>query len=89
MHEITLTLNDKERKEIAHIARVFAIQNGLAPVSLEKMATELLRSHLVLCRDCPGVLPSPKPVVRGKIARQGRIEGKGGVSLQDGVNAKA
>ena len=89
MHEITLTLSDKERKEIAHIARVFAIQNGLTPVSLEKMATELLRSHLVLCRDCPGVLPSTKPAPRGRVGRRGRMEGRGGVSLRDGINAKA
>lgn len=89
MPEITLTLNSKEEKEIEHIANDFARRHGLASVSLSEMATELLRSHLVLCRDCPGVLPSPKPVVRGKIARKGRIEGKGGVSLQDGVNAKA
>ncbi|MFW8636689.1 hypothetical protein [Cribrihabitans pelagius] len=89
MPEIGLTLNDKEEREIEHIARSFAAQHGLAPVSVGEMATELLRSHLVLCRDCPGVLPSPKPVVRGKIARKGRIEGKGGVSLKDGINAKA
>lgn len=89
MPEITLTLNNKEVGEIDHIARVFAAQNGLSLVSVAEMATELLRSHLVLCRDCPAVLPSAKPHLRGKPARGGRIEGKRGVTLRDGVNAKA
>ncbi|MBQ4824396.1 hypothetical protein J4729_07510 [Leisingera sp. HS039] len=89
MHDCTLTLSEKEQKEIAHIARDYAAQNGLPPVSVDEMATELLRSHLVLCRDCPGVLPSTKPAPRGRAGRKGRIEGRGGVSLRDGINAKA
>ncbi|QBR34849.1 hypothetical protein ETW23_00355 [Leisingera sp. NJS201] len=89
MYDCTLTLSEREQKDIALIARDFAAQNGLPPVSVDEMATELLRSHLVLCRDCPGVLPAPDPDRLKRTVRKRLIKGKGGVSLQDGVNAKA
>lgn len=83
MSDVTLQLSARERREIEAIARLEGDKIGrIAPVTVEEMALALLQAHLVLIRDCGGILPGTGPKL--KPAQGGKIKGKGGVSLSGG-----
>jgi hypothetical protein len=87
MAEITLTLSARECAEIDKIARIEGGRIGrIAPVSINEMAQALLQAHLVLIRDCGGILPGTGPKLKPMDAA--KISGKRGVSLSGGCNAK-
>ena len=82
MSEITINLTARDLADIDRIARRETDGRGfLEAVTIEEMATELLRSHLVLVRDCGNILPAPQR----KFAASKRV-GSHGVSLGGGIN---
>lgn len=84
MPALTLNLSDTEIAQIKAIARDQSDRfDGVKPVGLEEMAEALLTGHLVLIRDCGGILPSSAP----KGGKPGKVTGKRGVSLSGGGNA--
>jgi hypothetical protein len=85
--EITLTITARERSEIEKIARIEGDRVGrIAPVSVDEMAQALLQAHLILIRDCGGILPGSGPKLKPQGAE--KISGKRGVSLSGGCNGK-
>jgi|GEM_PF-1447048 len=79
---IISSLTPKERGTIERIARQEASRLGVAMPSVEEMALELLRSHLVLIRDCGAILPAAgRP-------RAAKFKGRSGVSLSGGGNGR-
>ena len=78
MPDLTLSLSERDVKDIRALA---CLSDPLPAAGLEDMAVELLRSHLVLIRDCGGILPARGPVKAGD-----RRRGAHGVSLGAGIN---
>lgn len=84
MVDLVLSISERERQQIAAIARVEGEKIGrVAPVTVEEMAQALLQAHLILIRDCGGILPGTGPKLRPAPGK--KITGKGGVSLSGGV----
>ncbi|GAB5431233.1 MAG: hypothetical protein EpisKO_06030 [Epibacterium sp.] len=80
MPELKIKISNRDRREIAALARVETGRgDGLPPVSDEQMASALLQAYLILIRDCGGILPGNAP----------RIKGRGGVTLSGGVNVSS
>lgn len=90
MAEIGFEVSAKTHADIASIAELEGCRFGRShPLSVDEMACALLEAHLVLIRDCGGVLPD---VTAGSTRsadgqRPGVIAGSRGVSLGDGINA--
>lgn len=84
MAEIVLKLSERERRQIEKIAADQGELIGrIEPVTVAEMAGALLSAHLILVKDCGGILPAaPARLKGGKVA--GKIKGKGGVSLSGG-----
>jgi hypothetical protein len=81
MSDLCLSISARERREIESLARIEGGRIGaVPPVSVEEMALALLQAHLVLIRDCGGVLPAAGAV---------KFKGRGGVSLSGGVNVNS
>lgn len=79
-----LVLSGLTAKEIALIDRIAEQEAGalgVAAPSTSEFAAALLKSHLTLIRDCPGILPNG-----GRVGT--RFKGAGGVSLGGGINGR-
>lgn len=86
MAEIGFEVSAQTRADIERIARLEGDRFGCAaPITVEEMACALLEAHLVLIRDCGGVLPGA-PGGKADRVRPGVIAGSRGVSLGDGIN---
>ncbi len=87
MPDIWFKISERERREIEEIGKIEAEKIGrVSPVSVEEMAGALLSAHLVLIKDCGGILPGTAPKLKahgGKGAA--KVSGKGGVSLSGGL----
>lgn len=80
MPEIKVQLSERERRDVATLARIETGRtDGLPPVTIEEMASALLQAHLILIRDCGGILPGKAP----------RIKGRGGVTLSGGADVSS
>lgn len=77
MLDLSDQLTGKERREIAAIAEREAEALGVSAPSVEDMALALLRAHLVLIRDCGGILPA-------RSGHLGAFKSRRGVSLGAG-----
>lgn len=90
MLDCSLHLSASERREIDYLARNATRTDGVAePVDFDEMASALLSAHLVLIRDCGGILPGSSARPKGKLAKSGGIKRIRGVSLRDGINGTA
>ncbi|KEJ93969.1 hypothetical protein SAMN05444149_10886 [Pseudosulfitobacter pseudonitzschiae] len=90
MAELILKVGEQELRQIEHIAQSASdAAGGTSPISVDQMALALLQAHLILIRDCGGVLPDDvrKPAHGAEVAPQPvKIVGKGGVSLSGGIS---
>ena len=91
MPDLSFSISERERREIMEIATIEGDRIGRnAPVSLEEMARALLQGHLVLIRDCGGILPGTGPKLKPDAAGKSpaKIKGKRDVSLSVGIATK-
>lgn len=88
MPDIWLKVSDRERREIEKLAAVQGeVIGNVGAVSVEEMAGSLLSAHLILIRDCGGILPEAKPAPGARSRKSAsKVMGKGGVSLSGGKN---